>query len=118
MTRTAVALGAGVSGATLAVLTVALHDRWWGWLLGVATSAAAALALPPGWWTRLPLTLGWSAMAGWLAAPHDGGDYLVSADLPGYLLLAVAVALPVAGLVTAVAPPEQPRLPGDPPSRS
>lgn len=117
-TRVAGAVAALALGGCVAVCTVLLHDRWWGWLLGVAATAALVAAVPAGWWRRLPVTVGWAVTVGWLATPRAAGDYLVSADLPGYLLLAAAVALPLVGVLTAVpgrpGPVSAPRAPEDP----
>lgn len=98
--RAVAAVGAVLLGGVTAVLAVAVHDRWWGLALGVAASVAVAAALPAGWWRRLPFTAGWSLAVGWLAVPRADGGYVIAADLPGYVLLAVAVALPLVGLLT------------------
>jgi len=94
------AAGAFLLGLVVALSSVALHQRWWGLPLAIAATATTAYALPPGWWGRMSFALGWVAMVGYLAFPKGEGDYAVSSDAPGYLLLGFAVALLVAATVT------------------
>jgi hypothetical protein len=74
-------------GAATGLAAVAVHDIWWGLLLAVATTVAVMLAVGPGWLTRLPFTLGWVALVVWVTPRRPEGDYVVSSDVPGYLLL-------------------------------
>lgn len=87
-------------GAATGIASVALHQRWWGLLLGVAAPLATAVALPPGWWARVPFAAGWVAMIGYLMMPRPEGDFVVADGVEGYVLLAVAMVLIVSGLVT------------------
>ena len=87
-------------GAVAGLSSVALHQRWWGLLLGVAATVATTVALPPGWWARLPFGVGWAGMVGYLMIPRDEGDYVVTEGPAGYALLALALGLIVAVLVT------------------
>lgn len=89
-------------GAAVGLGTVALHDYPWGLGLGVVTTAATMVALSPGWWSRLAFAFGWVAVLGFAVAPRPEGDYLVSSDLDGYLLLAVGMVVLVTGVVGVV----------------
>ena len=95
-----VALVCLLLGLVVGLSAVALHLRWWGLLLAIAATATTAYALPPGWWARMPFAFGWVAMVGYLAFPRGEGDYAISSDAPGYVLLGFAVALLVAATVT------------------
>ncbi len=87
-----------VAGATVGLCVVLLHDYWWGFLLGVATTAALLVALPPTWWGRLAFALGWVTMVWRATTERAEGDYLVSADVSGYGLLAAGLLVLVAGI--------------------
>lgn len=89
-------------GAAVSLGTVALHDYAWGLLLGVVTTAATMVALPPGWWSRLAFALGWVALLAFAVSPRPEGDYLVSSDPDGYLLLVAGMVVFVAGFVGVV----------------
>jgi hypothetical protein len=91
-------------GAATGLATAALHERWWGLLLGAAATALALRALPAGWWSRLAFALGWTGMLVQLSSPRPEGDYAVSRDVPGYLLLGLGLAVLVTGLVTLPGP--------------
>lgn len=85
-------------GAAVSLCTLALHDLWWGLALGLAATAATAAALPPRWWGRLAFALGWVALLAVATPRRAEGDYLVSGDVEGYVLLgAGAVLLGAAG---------------------
>jgi len=105
-----VAVGLLLAGAFTAIATVALHQLVWGLVLALAATAAAVLALPPGWWTRLAFVTGWVVMVGWLTVPRPEGDYLVSADWQGYAVLGSGMVLLVVGLATL----PRPRRPASP----
>lgn len=77
-----------VLGAGVAVCTVLLHGYAWGLVLGLAATAASLVALPGGWWARLPFAAGWVAALGVLTLERSEGDYLVAGDGSGYALLA------------------------------
>ena len=88
-----------VVGAVTGVAAVAVHQRWWGLALVVAAVTATLLALPRGWWSRLPFALGFVALLGLAMTPRGEGDYLVPGNTRGYVLLGVGIL----ALVTAVA---------------
>ncbi|WP_244931909.1 hypothetical protein [Nocardioides sp. W7] len=100
LTRLAVLPGCLALGVVTAVGSVALHQLWWGLVLAVAAPAATLMALPPGWWVRLPFALGWVATVGYLTVPRPEGDYVIADGAAGYVLLAAAMAFLVSGLVT------------------
>jgi uncharacterized protein DUF6113 len=98
-----------VLGLVTGLAGVAVHERWWGLALLVAATAAALAGLPPGWWSRLPFALGVAAQVGWLVAPRPEGDYAISQDGPGYVLLAFTLVVLVAGIATLPRPPARDR---------
>ena len=106
-----------VLGGATAVGTVVLHARWWGLALGVAATLAVLAALPGGWWTRLAFALGWVSTLSVLAGERTEGDYLVAADLPGYLLLGAGLVVLVGGLVGVLRRPSAARGSGEPVAR-
>ncbi|MFC7492911.1 MULTISPECIES: DUF6113 family protein [unclassified Nocardioides] len=87
-------------GAGTGIATVAVHDLAWGLALAVAATVVTTYALPPGWWTRLAFVAGWVLLVGWLTLPRPEGDYLVSQDWQGYLVLGLGMVLIVVGLAT------------------
>lgn len=93
------ALACLVAGAAVAVCAVALHDHLWGLLLGSVTTIACLVALPGGWWARLPFALGWAVVLWFATFERPEGDYLVSADVDGYVLLAFGMGVVVGGFV-------------------
>jgi len=78
-------------GAVTGVAAVAVHQRWWSLALVVAAVTATMLALPRGWWTRLPFALGFVALLGLAMTPRAEGGYLVPGNARGYVLLGVGV---------------------------
>lgn len=94
-----VLLGFGVS-----VCVVAVHDHAWGLALGLAATAATLVALPPGWWSRLAFSLGWVAVLVLVTPERAEGDFVVSGDLDGYLLLGAGIAVFGAGFVGLLGP--------------
>lgn len=102
--RPVVALGLLLAGAVVAVATVALHTIWWGLLLGALATAATMVALPPGWWLRAAFGVGWTGVVGYLSVPRPEGDYLISSDPSGYLLLGLALVVLMASLLTLPRP--------------
>ncbi|MDN4160224.1 hypothetical protein [Nocardioides abyssi] len=91
-------------GAAVAVASVALHQLWWGLLLGVAASAAAVVALPARWTTRPPYALGYAAVLATTLQERPEGDFLVPAGGAGYLLLGLALVLLVVAVATLPRP--------------
>ncbi|WP_182524123.1 hypothetical protein [Nocardioides dongkuii] len=100
MARALVALAALAVGALTSLSAVALHQRWWGLLLGLVATVATTVALPPGWTTRVAFVLGWVAALALLASRRPEGDYLVTAGPAGYALVAAGLALLVAAVLT------------------
>ena len=97
-----------MAGLATAVATVAVHQRWWGLALGVATTLLMLFAAPPGWWTRLPFGLGFAVMIGLFGVPRPEGDYLVATDLEGLVVLATAFVVLVVSLATLGQPRRSP----------
>lgn len=89
-----------VLGLVVGLSSVAVHQRWWGLALAIAATTVTAYALLPGWWARMPFAFGWVAIVAYVAFPRGEGDYAISTDVPGYVLLGLAVALLVAAAVT------------------
>ncbi|MDZ5621804.1 hypothetical protein SFC88_13240 [Nocardioides sp. HM23] len=97
--RPAVAVLALAGGAVVGVCVVALHAYWWGLLVGFLTTVALLVAIPGGWWRRLPFALGWSAAVVVLTVQRPEGDYLVEQSANGYLLLGAGVGVLLGGVV-------------------
>jgi len=97
--RLALACALALGGAATAVAGIAVHAQVWGWPLAVVAPVAVALALPRGWWSRAPWCLAWAGTVLAVSSARPEGDYVISADLPGYGLLAVALAGLLLGLV-------------------
>ncbi len=97
--RAGVAVAALLGGAVVGGCAVALHGYWWGLALGIATTVALLVAIPGGWWRRLPFALGWFAAVLVLAVERPEGDYLVEQTVEGYLLLGAGVGVLLGGLV-------------------
>jgi hypothetical protein len=79
-----------------------VHPWWWGLVLAAAGTVATAIALPPGWSTRLPYAVGWVVPLGFAMIPRREGDYAVGGDLKGYLLIGLGMVLIV--ITTATLP--------------
>jgi len=93
-----------VVGAVTGLATVAVHGHTWGLVLAVVAVPAALLAVGPGWATRPPFALGFVAVVVRLAVPRPEGDFMVAADLPGYALLALTLAVVVVAVATLPRP--------------
>lgn len=87
-----------VVGAAVGLCAVLLHDLWWGLLLGVVTTTALLVALPPAWWGRLAFALGWVVVLWRATTERAEGDYLVSADVSGYALLGFGLLVLTSGI--------------------
>jgi hypothetical protein len=87
-----------VAGGVVALCTVLLHDYPWGLVLGVVTTVATLVALPPGWWGRFAFALGWMGLLWRAATETAAGDYLVATDASGYVLLVFGLGVFAAGL--------------------
>jgi hypothetical protein len=108
----------GLLGAGTAVATIAVHELTWGLPLGAAATAATLVALPPGWWSRLPFALGWTVLVGWSLAPRPEGDYVISSDVRGYALVGLALLVLVVGIATLPRPvPRRAPATGEAPAR-
>lgn len=104
MVKPLVAVGLLLAGAMTGLATVALHELAWGLPLGLAASLVTVVALPPGWWSRLAFAAGWDVMVGWLTVPRPEGDYVISQDVPGYVVLGTGLLLLVIGVATLPRP--------------
>lgn len=104
MKRPLVAVACVLLGLVVGVCAVAVHDYAWGLVLGLAATAATLVALPAGWWSRLSFSLGWVAVLVLVTPERAEGDYVVSGDLDGYLLLGAGIVVFGAGFVGLVAP--------------
>ena len=94
-----------VAGAATALATVLLHQVWWGFLLSIAATVTALVAVGRGWLTRLPFALGWVGVVAVATPQRPEGDYLVGSNTSGYLLLGFALLV----LLFAVATLPHPR---------
>jgi hypothetical protein len=94
--RVALAVLLVPAGVVVSLATVAVHARWWGLLLGLATTAAWLVALRG--WTRLPFALGWVVVLAFAAPARPEGDVVVANDAAGWLLLAAGVVVLLAGI--------------------
>ena len=83
---------------------MAVHQQWWGLLLGTAATVATLVALGPGWTTRFPFGLGWTVFLVWVVPPRPEGDYAVSNDAAGLFLLGLAVAVLLYSVATLPRP--------------
>ena len=102
--RIPVAVALLAAGAATAVATVALHQMWWGLLLGVAATTAALVAVGRGWWTRLPFGVGWAGLVVYLLPSRPDGGYLVADTGPGYALIGCALLVLVFSVATLPRP--------------
>jgi hypothetical protein len=97
-----------MAGLATGILTVAVHQRWWSLALGVSVALLLLLTAPPGWWTRLPYGLGFAAAVGLLAVPRPEGDYLIAADLEGFIVLGTALVVLIGSVATLPRPRQSP----------
>lgn len=91
--RAAAALALLLAGVVSGIATLALHTRDWGLPLAAAAGVTAVLALPPGWWSRLALAVGWSLPVGLAVAGRPEGDHVLSEAPSGYAVLVLVVVL-------------------------
>ncbi len=104
LTRGAAALVVLALGAGTAIASVAVHELGWGLPLAVAATLLTLLALPAGWWTRLPFALGWTGLVAWVVSPRPEGDYVISSDVQGYVVIGLALLVLVLGIATLPRP--------------
>lgn len=95
------ALALLVAGAAAGLATVLLHQQGWGLALGLAAAIAATLALPRGWWSRVAFMLGWMGAVVWAMVPRAEGDYLIPANLLGYVVLGGSFVVLLVALATS-----------------
>lgn len=91
-----------LGGLAVSTCTVLLHGYPWGLVLGVATTAAVMVALPPGWWSRLAFAIGWVTVLWRATTQRPEGDYLVSSNPSGYALLVAGMVVLGGGFVGLV----------------
>ncbi|HWJ11682.1 MAG TPA: DUF6113 family protein [Nocardioides sp.] len=91
-----------LGGAAVSTCVVLLHGYVWGLLLGVVTTAALLVALPPARWSRPAFAVGWVVVLWQATTERPEGDYLVSSNASGYALLVAGMVVLVAGLVGLV----------------
>ena len=94
------ALGLLIAGVVVGGASVVVHDTWVGFVLATSATASCSWALPGGWVARLPFGVGWVAVLAYVLHPRPEGDYLVAADLRGYLLMGFGLALLLFSIVT------------------
>ncbi|MGA8846201.1 MAG: hypothetical protein WB471_06260 [Nocardioides sp.] len=93
----AVSLAGGVLvGAASAVV----HGLGLGLVLSLVATLALVLALPAGWWARLPFGVGWLGVVFYLSNPRPEGDYLIASNGFGYTLLGTGMAIVAFGIIT------------------
>lgn len=102
--RALLAVACLVLGVGVGVSAVAVHEYPWGLVLGLAATAATLVALPGGWWARLPFALGWVAVLAVVTPERAEGDFLVRSNVDGYLLLGAGVVVFGAGFLGLLAP--------------
>lgn len=95
------ALALLVAGAAAGLATVLLHQQGWGLALGLAAAISATLALPRGWWSRVAFMLGWMGAVVWAMVPRAEGDYLIPANLLGYVVLGGSFVVLLVALATS-----------------
>lgn len=111
--RVVLALLTLVGGAAVGLLSVVVHPTGVGIVLALLATVSSVLALPPGWWSRLPWAAGWMAVVLYASNPRPEGDYLVAADTQGYLLLGTGLAMVVLAVVTVRGRPRTVVAPAD-----
>jgi hypothetical protein len=97
-----------MAGLATGIGTVAVHQAWWGLALALAATTALLLAAPPGLWTRVPFALGYAGVVGLASVPRPEGDYLLAADLEGYVVLGAALGALVFSFATLRGPAQSP----------
>jgi hypothetical protein len=95
-------------GAVIAIAAVAAHELWWGLPLTAATLTAGLVWVGRGWWTRLPLALGFVIVVLAAVPTRPEGDYLVSSTTRGYLFLLLTLLTLLAAVVTLPRPRRAP----------
>lgn len=99
--RVAAALVAALLGAACVFAALFVHRSWWGCLLVWAVALVVQAALSPHWYGRAAFASGWVGLLSLGLQTRPEGDYLVAADVWGYLLLATVPVLLVGAVVGA-----------------
>ena len=89
--RCLLAVGLLGVGAMSGIAAVAVHGRWWGLALAATAVLVTLVALGPGWSTRLPFAIGFVGVVVLLALNRPEGDFVLAADVEGYLVLLIAM---------------------------
>ena len=89
-----------VVGVVVGTASAVVHGTGLGITLALVATLAGLVALPPGWWSRLPYAAGWLAVVLYVSRPRPEGDYLVAADTRGYLLLGTGMVAVAVAVVT------------------
>ncbi|WP_300403488.1 hypothetical protein [Nocardioides sp.] len=89
-----------VGGALVGTAATLVHGLGVGMALTLVATLTAVLALPPGWWSRLPFSLGWLLVVFYFSNPRPEGDYLVAGDTEGYVLLGLGMVTVFFSIVT------------------
>ena len=79
-----------VVGALVGLAGIAVHELWWGQLLTAVAVVALQVAATPGW-QRIALAVGWLAPLGYAMAERPEGDFAITEDFGGYLLVGLSV---------------------------
>ena len=95
-------------GAAISVAAVAVHELWWGLPLTAAALAAVLVWVGRGWLTRLPLAVGFVAVALVAVPSTPEGDVLVSSSTRGYLFLLLTLLTLLTAVVTLPRPRRAP----------
>ncbi|WP_101523763.1 hypothetical protein [Nocardioides houyundeii] len=90
-----------VVGAVSGAAAVLLHGNgWWALLLAYAAACCVLVALPPGWWARLPFAAGWVLALAYCMTPRPEGDFLIADGPKGYVLLLLGLVVGGWGVVS------------------
>lgn len=102
--RAAAAAGLLLVGLVTGLAAALSHELWWGLPLTTAGLGAAYLAVGPGWSTRLPMAVGFTAGVGWALRARPEGDYLVATSTRGLLLIGVVLLAVLVAIATLPRP--------------
>lgn len=102
--RIPIAAGSLAGGVLVGALSTVVHGLGIGLALSLVATLASLLALPPGWWARLPFAGGWLGVVFYFSNPRPEGDYLVASDAFGYTLLGTGMAIVAFAIITLRAP--------------
>lgn len=89
-----------VGGGLVGTAATLVHGLGVGMVLTLVATLSALLALPPGWWSRLPFSIGWLLVVVYFSNPRPEGDYLVAGDTEGYVLLGLGMVAVLVSIVT------------------